>query len=66
MTQLDWWKVRLKTLESDLKDSTDPKVLARWPNLKSQGLIDQTRIQIDDAKKMIAILEAHDAALDQK
>jgi hypothetical protein len=55
--QLEWWRARLKLYESDLKDSRDPKVLARWPNLGAPELIDQTVCQIREAKKMIALLE---------
>lgn len=45
---------RLKLLESDLKDTTNPDVLARWPNLGSAELKRQLEVRIDETKRQLA------------
>lgn len=48
---------RLRLLEGDLKDSTDPKVLARYPHLGAEGLRAQVQSEIDEVKHRIGLIE---------
>lgn len=49
-------EARLHLLESDLKDSNDPKVLARWPNLGSEQLKYELQVRIGEVKRMLGQL----------
>lgn len=42
---------RLERLKSDLKDCTDPKVLAKYPHLGDPKLIAQLQCQIEQEEK---------------
>lgn len=46
-------RARLRILESDQKDSHDPKVLARWPNLGDPELIKHIQNQINEIKRRL-------------
>lgn len=49
---------RLKLLESDLKDSEDPAVLARWPNLGSVELKRQLAVRIDELERQLREMDS--------
>lgn len=49
----EYLQTRLRMLELDFKDSTDPKVLARWPNLGSTQLKYELQMRIEEVKRMI-------------
>ena len=56
LTDIERAEKRVKLLESDLKDTQDPKVLARWPNLGEPGLVGQTEERLAEAKSELARL----------
>lgn len=53
MTEKERLERLLQVAKSDLKDSHDPKVLKRWPNLGAPGVIAATEARIKQLEEQL-------------
>ncbi len=56
-TKKERLQARLKLLESDLRDSNDPKILARWPDLNNEKIKQDIEAKIAETVEKLAWLE---------
>ena len=50
LTELEIAERRVKLYESDLKDTQDPRVLARWPNLGQLETVEHAQKRLAEAR----------------